>query len=256
MSDLIAPAKPETPITTAAGVLAQLYKRWPQTEYVTVEEAPDGSDRMGRKIDLLVMSCWRSRGFEIDAVEVKVSMPDWKRELKDPQKGDFWWRHSNRFWLAVPDEMAQKVLPDLPETWGLLACSETRGPREIKKAPRHDAERLGWAPTLGIMRTISATSTNAYSRAYNRGRDTGYQEGLRELERRVGDTKLRAEVEQLRARIAKFEKTAGVTLDDYSLGDIATAVKIIGERGHDYVFGAAERLRDSLDRLLKERFKP
>lgn len=51
----------------AAEVRDALFSRWPATQYVVVEEAPEDPMRAGRKIDLLVISCWKSRGYEVEA---------------------------------------------------------------------------------------------------------------------------------------------------------------------------------------------
>src|ERR1017187_4991640 len=93
---------------SAAQVRDALLGRWPPSEYVSIPEAPQSSDRQGRKIDVLVVSLWRSRGHEIDAVEIKVSVSDWRRELKQAEKADWWWRHADRFWLASPAPVAAK----------------------------------------------------------------------------------------------------------------------------------------------------
>lgn len=66
----------------ADDVKTALQARWPVTEYVHVHEAPLDSARMGTKIDVLVLSCWASRRWEIDAVEVKVSVADFRNEIR------------------------------------------------------------------------------------------------------------------------------------------------------------------------------
>src|SRR3990167_5377151 len=103
-----------TEALTSRDVLAGLHGRWPDDQYMFVEEAPQDSSRQGRKIDALVVSLWKSRGHELDAVEVKISASDWKRELDNPEKADWWFEHTNRYWIAVPTVLAAKVRAELP----------------------------------------------------------------------------------------------------------------------------------------------
>lgn len=58
-----------------------LTRRWPDSEYLHIYEAPLDAWRQGTKIDVLVVALWQSRGYELDAVEVKVSYSDWRNEV-------------------------------------------------------------------------------------------------------------------------------------------------------------------------------
>ena len=64
----------------AAEVKSRLTGRWPDDRYLHIYEAPTRHDRQGGAIDVLVLGLWPSLGLEIDAVEVKVSYSDWKKE--------------------------------------------------------------------------------------------------------------------------------------------------------------------------------
>lgn len=64
----------------AEEVKARLVGRWPDDRYLHVYEAPTRHDRQGGAIDVLVLGLWPSLGLELDAVEVKVSYSDWKKE--------------------------------------------------------------------------------------------------------------------------------------------------------------------------------
>lgn len=171
-------------------ILNALNRHWPDGDYVKIEEAPDSCDRMGGKIDLLAISCWRSRGLSIDAVEVKVSYSDWARERECPAKAEFWWRHCDRFWLAVPDDLVKKVQPELPDGWGLFAIrgsakdmldAELAAPkvRVIVRPQRHQRDQLRWQTIVGLLRASSSSGIGALQRAENRGRDRGYEEAKR-----------------------------------------------------------------------------
>lgn len=136
---------------TATDVRAALALRWPDSDYLSIEEAPQRSDRGGRKLDLLVVSLWRSRGLALDGVEIKVSASDWRRELGNGAKADFWWRHTNRFWVAVSAGLIETVKPELPPGWGLLSCSPDTAPVVAVRAKHREAEPLSWPTCVGLM---------------------------------------------------------------------------------------------------------
>lgn len=67
---------------TSADVLDALARLWPDDRYLHLREAPLTADRLGTKADLVVIALWASKRYEIDVVEVKVSLGDFKREIE------------------------------------------------------------------------------------------------------------------------------------------------------------------------------
>src|SRR5688572_391100 len=70
------------PMATAAEVREALTRRWPEAKYLHIPEATFNPWRQGSKIDVAVIACWQSLKWEIDAVEVKVSLSDFKKEIE------------------------------------------------------------------------------------------------------------------------------------------------------------------------------
>lgn len=172
------------PAMSAADVMSALRLRWPESEYVHVPEAPQDSGRQGRKIDLLVISMWHSRRHERDAVEVKVSMSDLRREIGQPEKADWWWQHSHRFWVAVPEAMAEKAKPELPTGWGLLSV-RSDGDRfiahiKVKPLVNRDCKPLPEASVIGLLRAAENAGPSALTRASQDGYERGLAAGRRE----------------------------------------------------------------------------
>lgn len=66
----------------AQDVLACLQSQYPDDRYCTVLEAPLDAGRQGTKIDLLAIGLWSSLEFLLDAVEVKVSLGDFRNEVE------------------------------------------------------------------------------------------------------------------------------------------------------------------------------
>lgn len=197
-------------MVTARDVIEALHRRWPAGQYVTVEEAPEHSDRSGRRIDFLAVSCWASRHYEVDAVEVKISVRDWRRELDRADKADFWWRHSHRMWLAVPASIAEKVRSTLLRTWGLLVVDGPGKPTVAVEAVRRDAEPIPWPTAIGLLRTTEGAGLAALERARLDGRREGVSEGRAEAESRLGESAAARGLADLRAKVAVFEEASGV----------------------------------------------
>lgn len=192
-----------------------LRKRWPDSDYLVIDEAPDSANRMGRKIDMFVQSLWRSRGFERDAVEIKVSRSDWTRELAEPGKADWWWMHVHRFWLAVPAPHAKIVYPgELPTTWGLIEVSESDS-KIIVKAPKNPKPaEFTRGEYIGLMRACANAGVGALQRAEMRGQDRGYQLGVKDGQRTAGEGVSKANYEALLAQVKAFEEASGIKVRD------------------------------------------
>ena len=237
------PPQGVTPMATAADVREALARRWPDGEYIRVEEAPMDQARQGRKIDVLVFGLWRSRGLQRDAVEIKVSMSDLRRELNNPSKADWWWEHTHRFWIAAPDDLAKKAAHLIPAPWGLLAVSPDRT-RVIREAPTHKPSPLPYATFLGIMREIDGAGANALrrARADERAKTTA------EIEAKYAHINHAdvAEIERLRElaeTVAIFEQASGIQIArGFGIRRIGEAARLVNG------IGSPDRVADALHR--------
>lgn len=243
-------------LSTAADVVSVLCaKRWPEDAYVVLTEAPAGDPaRQGRKADLVALSAWRSRGYEVDAVEVKTSMSDWRRELVAAAKADWWWRHSHRFWLATPAGLAVKVEPEVPATWGILACSPD-AVRVVRQAPRHAAEPIAWPAVIGLLRCARNASSQVLARAEDRGREIGRQQAERAFEAKNGDAHLRDQLAELRSRVQAFEAASGLKVDRWDGGERLGRLVAFANQAHahpDNVRDGIERAARTLERLTED----
>lgn len=203
----------DVPITTAAQVKEALASRWPSDQFVSIEEAPQSSDRSGRKIDMLVISCWSSRGYALDAVEVKVSVADWRAELKNPEKADWWWQHANRFWLAAPAKVAAKIKPELPEAWGLLSVADSGRVTALVHAPTHKPKPLPWPAVVGVLRAARGTGIFEVQRARQQGYMDGLEHGRSEGGGVSKEDRLKlSEYDRLKAQVTEFEQASGLSI--------------------------------------------
>jgi hypothetical protein len=243
---------------TAGDIRDALYRRWPPDQYLTLTEAPDGPDRLGRKLDLLAISVWKSRSYQLDGVEIKVSVSDWQRELTQGEKAEWWWAHVHRFWLAVPAAIAAKVAEDLPEGWGLLSVRSDGTTYVAVKAVRHDAVAFSWPQTIGLLRASADAGFNALNRARAEGERDGMERARRDRRGETGAAQ--AELAELQAVVAAFAEQSGIDLSAGWCGD-AKDTAMLGRvvaaatKGYTNPGSAARRLRrlaKDLERSISE----
>jgi hypothetical protein len=248
-----------TTTMTAGDIRDRLYTLWNGSEYVHIHEAPTGPDRSGRKLDVLVVSAWKSRGYEIDGVEIKVSTGDLVRELDNPAKAEWWWRHVNRFWVALPAELAARhaTRVDWPATWGLLSVpSDQRSPvAKLRRPQRHDADPFNWPTIIGLLRAAADSGFNALQAAEARGREQGRQMAVAEAERASGDSVVRHHLTELRQAVAQFEEASGISITDrtYWAREMGEHVKLLRDiyADPDTIARRLGRARDDVADAIK-----
>lgn len=235
--------------TTAADVREALLGRWAPAEYLSIYEAPQDSGRQGRKLDVVVVSLWESRGLELDGVEIKVSMSDWKRELDNPDKADWWWKRVHRFWIAAPAEVAKKIKPQLPTNWGLLSVGANGVRVAVQPTPNRTPEPLAWGTTVGLLRATADCGVNVLARAEQIGYDRGYKVGEANAARHSGDEHLRHRLQELTDTVAEFEKASGLKITGWQGGErIGQLVAMVqaAKRSPDITMRQADVLLDQL----------
>ncbi len=100
---------------------------------------PKDSDRSIRRIDAFIM---RRSGIRW-AVEIKVTAADLRQELKRPEKTALWRAHTHSFYYAVPPELEQIALTEVPPEFGVLVAGSwlrnaRRGPKNPTPLPIPD----------------------------------------------------------------------------------------------------------------------
>lgn len=227
-----------------------LGSRYPADQYLVVEEAPESQDRGGRRIDALVIGLWKSRGLEREAVEVKVSYSDWKRERDNHEKADFWWRHCHRLWIAAPAKLAARIAPELPETWGLLACDGGKATVAVEAA-RHEPDDLPWPTLVGVLRAASGVTGKVLQHERMKVAEEFHASTQRQIEQEVASRTARYE-----QMIEDFREASGIDLSNpYSGRHIGAAVALVLQEVERPGFLAsklqrpAENLSYNIDRL-------
>jgi hypothetical protein len=176
-----------------------------------------------RRIDLLAISLWSSRGYGIDAVEIKVDRADFLREIENPAKAEPWWKCSNRFWIAAPSTAVAD--PNvLPPGWGLLIPGKGRRFKVVVKAAERQLE-VGMPLFAAILGRHVNDSANQYRRRladYRDQADRDRQEELRQLHEKFaaeGDPEVRHALKLIR----EVEEASGLKIRNWGWKDQCSA---------------------------------
>lgn len=216
-----------------------------------------------RRIDVLAVSLWASRGYGVDAVEIKVDARDFQAEIATPAKADPWWRHSNRFWIAAPSTLIAN--PNvLPPGWGLLVPGNGRRFKIVVKAADRPLDM-----SMSLFATVVGRAVNAADQRMRNGIAQAKEDHYRaqsQLEKKLRDELAAAVDPEVRHKlhfIRAVEAAAGLTVDRWGLGsktcteaELGAAVRLALDslRGEHDLTGKIGRLVDEM-RATAERIQ-
>lgn len=195
----------------AEEVITVLEKRWPLGQHAHLREVSLDPMGGGRRCDLLVIGLWSSRGHEVDAVEVKVSVDDARTEFRNAAKAQGWWEHSNRFWIAAPADVARKIKDELPPTWGMISVSDGSS-RVLVQAERRERKPFTWGGTIGLLRAAGASSTSALERIRRLADQAGYARGIEDGRAQTAGNFYKDRAEALERAIDAFRDKTGIDI--------------------------------------------
>lgn len=236
---------------TVDDIYGALRKRFAAPEYALLFEVANATGHAANNYcDAIAMSLWPSRGLTLHGMEIKVSRGDWLRELKRPDKAE---GHAGRcdLWSLIVAN-ADIVQPlELPVGWGLGIVERGSVRFAVEPAKRESPRLIERGFLAALLRSADrADGVQARIDAAILEARTNLEDGISaKIEARAAARN--RELEQLRKNVKEFEDAAGVELSNYRGGDIGRAVRVILEKGDDYVFDQARNLRDRLDALLK-----
>jgi len=214
-----------------ANLLTQ--KVWSEPAFATLREVRNGTGyrRTERYADLVVVSCWPSRGLWIGGVEIKVSRSDWTRELRDPEKSAEIQKWCKYWWVAAPIGVVRDG--ELPETWGLVEVTESTA--KLKRAaPELKPAELDVGFVASLLRNQSRSVQAAIGRAVQdelqkfeaeRGELDALNRRVTVAEKHAKDQLRRADAAELRMR--EFQEATGLTLNEWRQAREAKLVRIV-----------------------------
>lgn len=228
-------------------VFKLLEAKYPKSEYALFPQVPDGTGSTKRRTaDAICMSLWPSRGLEVEGFEIKVSRPDWLKELNgDPSKAESWAKHCDRWWIVAPAGIVKK--DELPKTWGLLSFSD-KGLRKTVPAPLNESVvELSKAKIAGLFRAArqffegDCATTTEIEEAVKRGVEQGKQEGI------YRQNQISRELKQLKEDVRNFEEKSGVQINRWAGSNIGESFRKFREQE-----AIESRVKSSANRLLRE----
>jgi hypothetical protein len=99
------PPKPaqDTTKVTANDIYQLLAQKYSSTrEWVIAGEVQRTTGWSDRRYDFVAMNCFASTGHRIEVVEIKISKPDLRRELEEPEKHNVIFEQIDYYSLAAP----------------------------------------------------------------------------------------------------------------------------------------------------------
>lgn len=189
-----------------------LQKRYPEKEYVIMEEVSDksGFDR-SRSADYVVVGLWPSRGLPINGIELKSSRSDWLRELKDPEKAENIFQYCDYFWLLTTDESIAKT-EEIPPTWGWMCV---KGEKIITKKEAPNLTPVPLSKSFSICMLRRAADKSKYVRVdsihdkITEAKQAGKNESKSTIEN------LEKKLTELQTAVREFQSESGVDLIHY-----------------------------------------
>ncbi|MHB0998193.1 MAG: hypothetical protein ACYC27_03025 [Armatimonadota bacterium] len=193
-----------------------------------------------RTADAVAISCWPSRGLWMAGIEIKVSLQDWRKELASPEKADSIQQFCKYWYVACPEG----VIPhgEVPETWGIIECHAT-GAKIVKPAAANECKNPDICLVASILRNIASNMT---ANAIIKDRIKEEAEKLAASQNHA----LKHELDRTVGRITKFEENSGVNIDNWSVGSIAEAVKLVMEGKHRYIPGMMQDIRKTAQNII------
>lgn len=109
---------------TTIQVRSLLRDKWKDTRQFAVAEEVGNSTgyEQKRRLDMVVVDCFKSNGFSIHGIEIKVSKSDLRRELQDSSKHNIFFPNLDYFSLAAPTSVVDIKL--IPEKWGIYLIDQ------------------------------------------------------------------------------------------------------------------------------------
>jgi hypothetical protein len=217
--------------------------------YACFEEIKPTVGMDGRKLDFLVMNLWRSRGLQLEGIEIKTDRRDWLRELRAPAKQEGIFVFCDRFWLATSNEKVAKA-EEIPPTWGWMILSPKGALQTRKKPPKLKGKAFTRAFVAEVLRHETKARSGQIRKAL------GEQAQKLEDEGKLNNNPEYAAIQhahnELNARVKNFEEASGLEVTRWARPSIGKAVRLL-QRIQEDALNPVERMEHVLRQLDLER---
>jgi hypothetical protein len=190
------------------------------------------------------MNLWPSRGLALHGFEFKVYRNDWLRELQNPAKAEPVAQYCDYWWVIAGDKNIVRD-DELPETWGLMEVRDGKL-AIVKAAPKKDAAPVSRSFTAALFRRLSEIDNAEVEQLAQRRVDELDASRRASFEQRVAERT--RDYENLRKRVADFERLSGINLEDWRNHpeELGKAVRFVIDTGIFGMYGSVERLHGTL----------
>ncbi len=232
-----------------------LKRKYQRPEWALFYEVPG---KNGKRADAIAYNLYPSRNFKTIGFEIKASRGDWKKELNDIEKAD-WFVGQCQEWYIVAGRKGIVRESELPDGWGLLEMKGGGKLYEVKESnlTEHQDRPMDkefWARAVQkSMKKVTEMKReqNQIERdAYRKGKKEGKEEGDVSREQKI-----------LMEKGEKFEKLADnldthisrYTDNEEAAGKINKASEIverIEEDGYGSLVRKLERFKNSHSSIL------
>ena len=234
---------------TSDDVLALLRERFKPPESVLVAELANATGfACNRHADAVAFGCWPSTGLEIQGFEIKVARSDWLRELKNLEKHAAIARYCDRWWIVAPPDVVAK--DEVPVGWGYMLATDKLVAK--KPAPQLEAEPITRKFLAAVLRNAVSTIAMPGEHALQEAKSAGYRKGLEDGLRDGRSENPHALYDDLKAKVARFEETAGIEIaGDHGVRGAGGALRALVELRKKTRYEGLRTYRDSLEELLR-----
>lgn len=167
----------------------------------------NGTFGASNRADALYVGFTSASGRLLIGHEVKVSRSDWRRELDQAGKADWWADNCHEWWIVAP---GPEVVPveELPEGWGLLyPSSRSRNRMQVvRQATRYPDRQPGWDAVRSIMARLDTLQRSALAAFAVAERDRHEQQVEDHVERRLAAAGAQALTPDQRSKLAAIER--------------------------------------------------
>lgn len=216
---------------TSDDIIDALEKRYAPPEWATLLEVYDKTSTAGkRRADMVAINCFRSRGWEIHGIEIKVSTGDLSKEIRNAEKAEEVGKYCDRWYVAIPSAL-KKHAPSVPAAWGVITVTEKGSTRIIRQAEKIEPVPISRGFMAAVMRRAAERLVlfrqfEAKARDADKMRSEGFEAGqklrndLFEIER--------GEHKRVLEEVARFEKASGLRITrSWDLEEIGTTVRAL-----------------------------
>lgn len=160
-------------------LLAERYKD-PRQYAVAYEVGNSTGGSQFRRLDVVAVNCYESKGFAIEGIEIKVSRADLMREVQDASKHNVFFDNLDYYSVAIPAGIVK--LDELPAAWGVYTVKDSNLRTTRKPKPLHDeglkAIDKGFAAALCRCMATQSPAKADLDELIRSTRELGYQEGF------------------------------------------------------------------------------